>query len=68
LYDREGQLVYAGGITAARGKNGGNAGRSILLEWLADGQPTRATTQVFGCSLFSWLKREPQAKGEDDGS
>lgn len=68
LYDRDGKLVYAGGITAARGKNGSNAGRSILLEWLADGRPTQAATQVFGCSLFSWLKREPKAQGEDDGS
>ena len=56
LYDRDGQLVYAGGITGARGKSGSNAGRSIVLDLLADAHPTRPTAQVFGCSLFSWLK------------
>ncbi len=68
LYDRDGQLVYAGGITGSRGKSGSNAGRSMVLELLAGAHPTRATAQVFGCSLFSWLKRQPKVQGDADGA
>ena len=68
LYDEDGQLVYAGGITGARGKPGRNTGRSTVLELLAGAHPTRATTQVFGCSLFSWLKRDTKAQGGGNGS
>ena len=67
LYDRDGQLVYSGGITGARGKSGSNTGRSTLLELLAGAHPTRATTQVFGCALFSWLKGETKAQGDANG-
>jgi hypothetical protein len=68
LYDGDGRLVYAGGITAARGKAGTNAGRSMLLELLAGAHPTRSTTEVFGCSLFSWLESKPKTQGDRDGS
>jgi len=68
LYGRDGQLVYSGGITGARGKPGSNSGRAALLEWLDGAHPARATTQVFGCSLFSWLKREPKVTSDADGS
>ena len=68
LYDRDGQLVYSGGITGARGKSGDNTGRSTVLELLAGTHPTRATTQVFGCSLFAWLKGETKAQGDGYGS
>jgi hypothetical protein len=68
LYDRDGQLVYSGGITGARGKSGDNTGRSTVLELLAGAHPTRATTQVFGCSLFAWLKSETKAQGDANGS
>lgn len=68
LYDRDGRLVYSGGVTAARGKPGSNAGQSMLLELLAGGHPARPTTRVFGCSLFSWLERESKAEGDRDGS
>lgn len=68
LYDRDGQLVYSGGITGARGKSGSNTGRTTLLELLAGAHPTRATAQVFGCSLFSWLTKAPKAKEEAGGS
>jgi hypothetical protein len=56
LYDRDGRLAYSGGITGARGKSGNNTGRATVLELLAGARSTRATTQVFGCSLFAWLK------------
>jgi hypothetical protein len=68
LYDRDGQLVYSGGLTGARGKSGDNTGRSTVLELLAGAPSTRATTQVFGCSLFAWLKGETKAQGDANGS
>jgi len=68
LYDRDGHLLYAGGITGARGKSGDNTGRSTVLELLAGAHPTRATTQVFGCSLFAWLKAGTKAEGDANGS
>jgi hypothetical protein len=68
LYDRDGQLVYAGGLTGARGKSGNNTGRATVLELLAGARPARATTQVFGCSLFAWLKGETTTEGDANGS
>jgi hypothetical protein len=68
LYDRDGRLVYSGGITGARGKAGNNTGRSTLFHLLAGEHPTSATAQVFGCSLFSWLKGEAKAQGDANGS
>jgi len=68
LYDRDGRLVYSGGITGARGKSGDNTGRATVLEWLAGAHPTRATTQVFGCSLFAWLTGDTKAQGDANGS
>jgi hypothetical protein len=68
LYDRDGRLVYSGGITGARGKSGNNTGRSTVLDLLAGGKAPRATTQVFGCSLFAWLKGDPKAQEDANGS
>lgn len=68
LYDRDGRLVYAGGLTGARGKSGTNTGRTTVLELLSGAHPTLATTQVFGCSLFAWLTGETNAQGETNGS
>ncbi len=51
LYDARGRLIFHGGITAARGRAGANAGRSTLTDLLA-GHPTlRTRTPVFGCPL-----------------
>lgn len=51
LYDTTGRLLYAGGITAARGHEGANTGRSSL-EALIDGRaPAPASLPVFGCPL-----------------
>jgi hypothetical protein len=52
LYDPEGDLVFRGGITVARGHAGDNPGRTAILESLASGHsgaPIR--TPVFGCSI-----------------
>jgi hypothetical protein len=68
VYDRDGELAYSGGITGARGKPGDNTGRSTVLALLAGAHPTRATTQVFGCSLFAWLSGETKAERNANGS
>jgi hypothetical protein len=63
LYDASGNLLFSGGITAARGHAGDNAGRSELVSLLNGGRsaPPRAlnreqsgrdATSVFGCPLF----------------
>lgn len=52
LYSPEGALLYWGGITMARGHEGGNAGIDTIIA-LLDGQ-TRVQTHglVFGCPLL----------------
>ena len=63
LYDADGTLLFSGGITAARGHAGDNAGRSELVSLLNREQSARArtlnseqshrdATSVFGCPLF----------------
>ena len=37
LYDADGQLLFKGGITSARGHSGDNAGRSAIVALLKDG-------------------------------
>lgn len=52
LYDRNGQRLFSGGITAGRGHHGDNAGLDHCIA-LINGKPTeQRDTQVFGCSLF----------------
>ena len=68
IVDPKGVLVYAGGITAARGKTGSNVGRTALLEWIDGGHSMLSSARVFGCSLFSWLKPEPEAQKAGNGS
>lgn len=51
VYDREGRLRFSGGMTASRGHEGDNAGRSAIDALLA-GRPHPASTFVFGCLLF----------------
>jgi hypothetical protein len=51
VYDAEDRLRFHGGITAARGHVGDNAGRSSLIALLETGQVADAETPVFGCPL-----------------
>lgn len=53
LYDAEGNLLFSGGITAARGHSGDNTGRSALTALLARRGVSGSRTPVFGCPLFS---------------
>lgn len=57
LYDEAGSLRYAGGITAARGHEGANAGRDALARVLDGRTPTGAATPAFGCRLVLPLDR-----------
>ena len=53
LYDAGGALLFTGGITGARAHAGDNAGRRALVALLNELKPeSKATTTVFGCSLF----------------
>lgn len=51
LYDRDGTLLFNGGITAARGHAGDNAGESVLISIVEKQKSPIAATRVFGCSL-----------------
>lgn len=51
LYDAEGKLRFAGGITDARGHEGGNAGVDAIAAAVLDGSSGIAAAPVYGCSL-----------------
>jgi hypothetical protein len=53
LYDESGSLLFAGGITGARAHRGDNDGRRAIVSLLNRGTSSRATTNVFGCPLFT---------------
>jgi hypothetical protein len=52
FYDKTGQLLFRGGITAARGHSGDNAGRSAIISIVNSENHDQLTTPVFGCPLF----------------
>jgi hypothetical protein len=52
LYDKADQLVFQGGITAARGHWGDSAGKGAIREFLTEGLTKVTKTPVFGCSLM----------------
>lgn len=52
LFASDGSPRFSGGITAARGHAGDNAGLSLVLDRLRDPALPPATTPVFGCLLF----------------
>jgi len=51
LYDHKGRLIFEGGITAARGHEGDNDGRSAIVSLLDSGGAYRSMTPVFGCPI-----------------
>ncbi len=52
LYNREGHLIFSGGITSARGHSGDNVGRSAIVSLLNAGDSELTQTAVYGCPLF----------------
>jgi hypothetical protein len=51
LYDRDGRLLFSGGITNARGHAGASMGADAILAGLTTGNPGRKETPVYGCPL-----------------
>jgi hypothetical protein len=51
VFDRNGTLIFSGGITASRGHAGANAGESAVLAALSQQAIVRNRPPVFGCSL-----------------
>jgi hypothetical protein len=58
LYSAQGQLLFSGGITAARGHAGDNDGRSAIVALLTHGDIGKRGTPVFGCALFGETSRD----------
>jgi len=53
LYDKDGKLLFSGGMTAARGHEGDNAGRTAIVSLLNLNEANESETPVFGCPLFA---------------
>jgi hypothetical protein len=52
LYAPTGKLLFSGGITASRGHEGDNVGRSAIVSFILNGHAPVNHTPVFGCSLL----------------
>jgi hypothetical protein len=51
LYDREGRLVFSGGLTSVRGHQGDNLGVDAVIRRVKGDSTAPAQFPVFGCSL-----------------
>jgi hypothetical protein len=51
LYDRNGHLMFSGGITSARGHAGDNLGRQSILALLDGNAARHRVHEVYGCPL-----------------
>jgi hypothetical protein len=51
LYAADGQLAFQGGITAARGHSGDNAGAESIVQLALGHTPECNSTPVYGCRL-----------------
>jgi hypothetical protein len=58
-YDREGRLMFSGGITGARGHVGDNAGRRDLITALRDDHDDSHEHPIFGCGLHDPEPMQP---------
>lgn len=52
LYDPRGELLFAGGLTNARGHQGASEGADDVASLSRGGEAACCETPVFGCSLF----------------
>jgi hypothetical protein len=52
LYSSEGELLFSGGITIARGHEGDNSGRLAIESLLANSAAEVRQTPVFGCPIL----------------
>jgi hypothetical protein len=51
VYDAQGRLLFSGGLTAARGREGAAPGAQRIAALLATGRADRNDSPVFGCAL-----------------
>jgi hypothetical protein len=52
VYSPGGELVFSGGLTAARAHEGANRGRDAVRELVLRGRASEVSTAVFGCELL----------------
>lgn len=52
LYDKNGSVLFAGGITSARAHSGDNVGRDAIVALIAGEESLVRTTPAFGCPIF----------------
>jgi len=57
LYNENGELLFDGGITGARGHVGENAGQDSLISLLSHHAANATTTPVFGCRINSLCQK-----------
>lgn len=62
LFDANGRLVFAGGITAGRAHEGDNIGESRLISLVTEGQADADHASVYGCELTD-PEDEPTGEG-----
>lgn len=64
VYDARGALVYAGGITQARGHEGWAAGQQAVRDFLTGRDPGGLKAPTYGCALDGPRNTELADKGE----
>lgn len=57
LFDRDGTLIFGGGITSARGHEGLSIGRSCICNFLIDGKAEPTAAPVYGCPLYESISQ-----------
>jgi hypothetical protein len=62
LYDRNGKLLFSGGITGSRGHSGDNAGENAIVSLVNDHHSLLSRTFVFGCSLVDKVREGKHAQ------
>lgn len=65
LYGLDGRLQFNGGITAARGHSGDNAGRSSIVSLVTGEGKAETTTSVYGCDLHTPTSSRNEGGGDD---
>ena len=58
LYNQQGELLFNGGITSARGHAGDNTGQSAIESCLLGAVPTCRSTPVYGCPIAKSLEQK----------
>ena len=53
LYDKDGKLIFSGGITSGRGEEGDNSGETTIASLVNNEKALVHETSVFGCPLFA---------------